>query len=87
MTRLSMPKIRDVLRLSAEGMSTRQIASSLAIGRSTLQGYLDRARDAEVVWPLPPELSDTDLERLILPQTARDVSNRATQPEWAHMHR
>jgi hypothetical protein len=68
-------------------MSTRQIASSLAIGRSTLQGYLDRARDAEVVWPLPPELSDTDLERLILPQTARDVSNRATQPEWAHMHR
>jgi transposase len=87
MTRLSMPKIRDVLRLSAEGMSTRQIASSLAIGRTTLQGYLDRARDAEVVWPLPPELSDTDLERLILPQTARDVSNRATQPEWAHMHR
>jgi hypothetical protein len=68
-------------------MSTRQIASSLAIGRTTLQGYLDRARDAEVVWPLPPELSDTDLERLILPQTARDVSNRATQPEWAHMHR
>jgi transposase len=68
-------------------MSTRQIASSLAIGRSTLQGYLDRARDAEVVWPLPPELSDTDLERLIFPRTARGVSNRATQPEWAHMHR
>jgi DNA-binding transcriptional regulator LsrR (DeoR family) len=87
MKRLSMRKIRDVLRLAAEGMSTRQIASSLAIGRTTLQGYLDRARDAEVVWPLPPELSDTDLERLILPQTARDVSNRATQPEWAHMHR
>ena len=87
MKRLSMRKIRDVLRLSAEGMSTRQIASSLAIGRTTLQGYLDRARDAEVVWPLPPEMSDTDLERLIFPRTARDVSNRATQPEWAHIHR
>jgi len=82
-----MRKIRDVLRLSAEGLSTRQIAASLAIGRTTLQGYLDRARDAEVVWPLPLEMSDTDLERLIFPRTARDVSNRATQPDWAHIHR
>ena len=87
MKRLSMRKIRDVLRLSAEGLSTRQIAASLAIGRSTLQGYLDRARDAEVVWPLPHAMSDTDLERLIFPRTARDVSNRATQPDWAHVHR
>jgi len=87
MKRLSVRKIRDVLRLSAEGLSTRQIAASLAIGRSTLQGYLDRARDAEVVWPLPPAMSDTDLERLIFPRTARDVSNRATQPDWAHVHR
>ena len=82
-----MRKIQDVLRLSAEGLSTRQIAASLAIGRTTLQGYLDRARDAELSWPLPPGLSDTDLERQITPRTARDVSNRATQPDWAHLHR
>jgi transposase len=36
---------------------------------------------------MPPEMSDTDLERLIYPRTARDVSNRATQPDWAHIHR
>jgi len=87
MKRLSMRKIGAVLRLSAEGMSTRQIAASLATGRTTLRGYLDRARDAEVVWPLPPEMSDTDLERLIFPRTARDVSNRATQPDWSSIHR
>jgi transposase len=87
MKRLSMRKVRDVLRLPAEGMSTRQIAASLEIGRTTLQGYLDRARDAEVVWPLPPDMSDTNLERLIFPRTARDVSNRATQTDWAHVHR
>ena len=46
MKRLPMRKIRDVLRLSAEGFSTRQMASSLAIGRTTLQGYLDRAHEA-----------------------------------------
>jgi transposase len=87
MKRLSMRKIRAVLRQSAEGMSTRQIAASLEIGRTTLQGYLDRARDAEVVWQLPPDMSDTDLERLIFPRTARDVSNRATQTDCAHVHR
>ncbi|WP_354540887.1 IS21 family transposase, partial [Roseovarius sp. MBR-6] len=82
-----MRKIRDVLRLSAEGLSTRQIAASLAIGRTTLRGYLDRATELGLGWPLPPEMSDTDLERLIYPRTARDVSNRATQPDWAHVHR
>jgi len=55
MKRLSMRKIREVLRLSAEWLSTRQIAASLAIGRTTLQGCLERARDADVVWPLPLE--------------------------------
>jgi hypothetical protein len=82
-----MRKIRDVLRLSAEGLSTRQMAASLAIGRTTLRGYLDRADELGLSWPLPPSLSDTDLERQITPQTARDVSNRATQPDWAHLHR
>jgi transposase len=87
MKRLPMRKIRDVLRLSAEGVSTRQIAASLAIGRTTLRGCLERARDADLAWPLPPEMSDTDLERRIFPRTARDVSSRATQPDWAHIHR
>jgi transposase len=32
-------------------------------------------------------MSDTDLERLIYPRTARDVSSRATQPDWTYIHR
>lgn len=87
MKRLSMRKIRDVLRLSAEGLSTRQIAGSLAIGRTTLRGYLDRAKELGLSWPLPQEMSDTDLERLICPHTARDVSNRAAPPDWTYIHR
>ncbi|MEI4261555.1 IS21 family transposase [Roseovarius sp. D0-M9] len=82
-----MRKIRDVLRLSAEGLSTRQIAASLAIKRTTLRGYLERADELGLSWPLPPGLSDTDLERQIYSRTARDVSNRATQPDWPHIHR
>lgn len=87
MKRLSMRKIRDVLRLSAEGLSTRQIEASLAIGRTTLRGYLVRAREVGLSWPLPPDLHDTDLERMLYPRTAREASQQATQPDWSHIHR
>lgn len=87
MKRLPMRKIRDVIRLSAEGLSTRQMAASLAIGRTTLQGYLERAQEAGLSWPLPPEMSDADLERLLYPRTAREAARRAFQPDWAYVHR
>ena len=38
MKRLSMRKIREALRLSFEGLSTREMALSLAIGRTTVNG-------------------------------------------------
>ncbi|WP_291735844.1 hypothetical protein [Leisingera sp. F5] len=60
-----MRKIRDVLRLSAEGLPARRLAASPAIGRTTLQGYLERAQEAVLSRPLPPEMSDTDLEQLL----------------------
>ncbi|SPJ26443.1 hypothetical protein [Palleronia abyssalis] len=82
-----MRKIRDVLRLSAEGLSTRQIEASLAIGRSTLRGYQARARKVGLNWPLPPDLSDTELERRLFPRTAQDAARRAVEPGWASIHR
>ena len=55
--RLSVRKIKEVLRLHYEkGFSTRQIAKSLSIGRSTVQDYLDRAERAGLSWPLAAEL-------------------------------
>ena len=73
MRRLPMRKIQEVLRLSAEGLSTRQIEASLVIGRTTLRGYLERARVAGLSWPLPPDLSDADIERLLFPRTAQEI--------------
>ncbi|MBY6059823.1 IS21 family transposase, partial [Leisingera daeponensis] len=66
---------------------TRQMASSLAIGRTTLQGYLDRAHEAGLSWPLPAEMSDSELERLLYPRTAREAARRASQPDWSYVHR
>lgn len=61
-----MRKIKDVLRLHREkGLSTRQIAKSLEISRSTIREYLDRAQRAGIGWPLSSELDEASLEHRI----------------------
>ena len=63
--RLPMRKIRDVLRLSAAGMSSRKIAASLVLGATTVVDCLQRARAAGVSWPLLDDLSDEALPKTI----------------------
>jgi len=66
--RLSMRKIKEVLRLSKEiGLSERQIAKSCGISRSTVKDYLGRAQRAGLSWPLCPDLDDAQLENLLFP--------------------
>lgn len=62
MQRLSMRKIREALRLRADGLSGRQVAQSLSLGRATVSEYFRRADVAGLGWPLPDDLSDVDLE-------------------------
>ena len=64
--RLSMRKIKDVLRLCwGQGVSKRQVARSCGISRPTVRAYLRRAEAAGLCWPLPAELDDGALERLL----------------------
>jgi transposase len=66
--RLSMRKIKEVLRLHQEiGLSERQIAKSCDISRSTVKEYLHRAQRAGLSWPLPSDLDDARLENLLFP--------------------
>jgi transposase len=66
--RLSMRKIKEVLRLHKEiGLSERQIAKSCGISRSTVQEYLHRVQRAGLSWPLPSDLDDAQLENLLFP--------------------
>ena len=66
--RLSMRKIREVLRLCwANGLSKRQTAKCCGISRPAVDEYLRRAEQAGLSWPLPAELEDGTLERLLFP--------------------
>ena len=45
-----MRKIEDVLRLHAQGMSTRRIALATGVGKTTVIEYLRRAAVAGLSW-------------------------------------
>ena len=54
-TRLTMRKIREVLRLKFDcRLTKRQIAKSCAIARSTVSEYLRRFAASGLNWPLSP---------------------------------
>ena len=84
--RLPMRKIRDVLRLSADGLSKRKIAASLGLSATAAGDCIRRAREAGVAWPLAAELTDAALEQLLY-RSATPVENPRPQPEWATVHR
>ncbi len=85
--RLPMRKIRDVLRLHAGKMSKRRIAASLNVGRTAVRDYIDRAVDAGLGWPLPDDLSDEALDRLLFPPPPAMSSDRRPLPDWPVLHR
>jgi transposase len=80
-----MRQIRTVLRLRfAEKLSVRDTASSLAMARSTVSDYLNRARVAGLSWPLPAEMDDDALERRLFPDVTKSSSSYP-QPDYATM--
>lgn len=84
--RLSMRKIKEVLRLKASGLSYRAIARACLIGKETVREYLLRAEEAGVKWPLPEGLSEEELERRLFPGEPVLIRKEA-EPDWARIHR
>ena len=85
--RLPMRKIIDVLRLRAEGLSKRKIAASLSIGATSAGECVRRAKRAGLSWPLPENLDEEALERLLYPPPTAVAADTRPQPDWAVVHR
>ena len=83
--RLSMRKIREVLRLAAAGQSQRAIAESVLVARSTVREYLKRAAAAGLSWPLPDELTESAMEALLFPAPPPSTVRRPL-PDWAAIY-
>jgi transposase len=84
--RLTMRQLRQLLRLSADGISVREMGVMLGIARSTVQDNLDRAKAAGLTWPLPGDLSDDVLEsRLFARAGVKQGQRRREEPNWAEL--
>ena len=86
--RLSMRKMKEVLRLCwGQGLSKRQMARSCGISRPAVDGYLRRAEATGLSWPLPAELDDEALERLLFPLSPTLPDTARAVPDWSAVHR
>lgn len=82
-----MRKLREILRLHHESrVSGRAIGQSCRLSPSTVQDYLHRAKVAGLGWPLPDDLDDLGLERLLFPHEHEVVHRKCAEPDWALIH-
>ena len=66
--RLTMHKITENLRLKfGFDLSLRAVALPLNIGYGTEANYIKRAEEAGLDWPLPPDIDERSLGRLLFP--------------------
>ena len=86
--RLSMRRIREVLRLRHQGLTERVIARMLGVSNGVVHGYVRRARLAGLSWPPPEGIDDEALELLLFPApAAASQSDRRPAPDWLYVEK
>jgi transposase len=81
-----MRKIKEVLRLRAQGYSDREIARSVNASRTTVRRIRARADTAGLGWPLPEDLTESALEALLYPPSPPPPLGPRPLPEWKTVH-
>lgn len=80
-----MRKAREVLRLHYEAqLGQREIARSLGLSQSTVHAYLERAKAAQLQWPLPAEISENGLRGMLYP---KKQASTIPEPDWAEVRK
>ena len=81
-----MRMIKEVLRLHHVcGLSQKKIAALVKCSHGAVGDYLKRANAAALTWPLPEELDDASLDKLLYPARPPSKSGERPQPNCAQM--
>ena len=79
--RAEVRMIREILRLHSEcGYSDRKVSLICGKSRPTVKAIYSAVERAGYSWPLPDELDDVDLERIVYPQKTH--SREWPMPDW-----
>ncbi|NLM77659.1 MAG: IS21 family transposase [Ruminococcaceae bacterium] len=81
-----MTKYREILRLHSSGISQRGIAETCQCSRNTVAKVLARAGKVKLPWPLPTDMTDSDLSALLFPKTSAPPSNHQL-PDLEYVHK
>lgn len=88
--RFAMRHVRDVMRMKAAGLPSREIARRLGVAPSTVRLTIRRFDAAGVTWPLADEVTDAELEARLFAKSgngSRQGHRRIGEPDWANVHR
>ena len=81
-----MVNYKEILRLSAEGNSQRQIAAGSGNSRNTVIEVLESAKSRNVTWPLDGSVTNEQLEAILFPN--RYASDNAyLTPRFRYIHK
>jgi len=84
--RLSMRKFKEVLRLKYDHhLTNRKIAKSCAMSHVTVGKYLDLAKQAGIIWPLPDDIDDSQLEHRLFKNVTRPPSDKPVMPSMQYL--
>ena len=84
---MSMRKIREVLRLTHElGLTVRQVREATGVSKTAVCEYVRRAKVVGITWPIPPEIGDAELERLLFTPPGFHEGSTKPIPDWTKVH-
>ena len=80
-----MRDVREVMRLHREGaVAMREVARMTGVARSTVRDMILRFERSGISWPVPPEISDAELEmRLYGPAGVKPGRRKLPEPDWS----
>ena len=83
---MTMTRYREILRLHSLGNPIGEIAAAAGCHRNTVGRAIERAEAAGLEWPLPEELGDGQIARLLYPGKYGKHGEYA-EPDYERVHR
>lgn len=79
---MKMKKIREILRLHFDcNLSNQQVADSMRKSKTSVFNCLTRFKAANLKWPLPDEMADSELEAKLYPEN-NEKKNEEILPDF-----
>lgn len=80
-----MVDYKEILRLSDQGYSQRQIETSVGSSRHTISEVLETANTKGIKWPIEDDVSNEDLQSILFPEKYASTSGYM-EPDYEYIH-